>query len=142
MRKLSIERTWWFQEQYYSGLFIQCNRIIRIISLLVACSLKVWCKCSLFTSVFDITGKEVENCNYRSSQLAVFCRKWVLKNAKFTVKQLCESLSFNKVAGLRPAILLKKRLWYRCFPMNFAKFLTAHFFIERLRYNSLRYATT
>ena len=32
-----------------------------------------------------------------------------------------ESL-FNKVAGLRPATLLKKRLWYKCFPMNFAKF--------------------
>ena len=30
---------------------------------------------------------------------------------------------FNKVAGLRPVILLKKRLWHRCFPVNFAKFL-------------------
>ena len=25
--------------------------------------------------------------------------------------------------GLRPATLLKKRLWHRCFPLNFAKFL-------------------
>ena len=25
--------------------------------------------------------------------------------------------------GLRPATLLKRRLWYRCFPVNFAKFL-------------------
>ena len=33
-----------------------------------------------------------------------------------------ESL-FNKAAGLRPATLLKKRLWHRCFPVNFAKFL-------------------
>ena len=32
-----------------------------------------------------------------------------------------ESL-FNKVAGLRSATLLKKRLWHRCFPVNFAKF--------------------
>ena len=32
-------------------------------------------------------------------------------------------LFFNKVAGLRPATLLKKRLWHRCFPVNFAKFL-------------------
>ena len=30
---------------------------------------------------------------------------------------------FNKIAGLRPATLLKKRLWYRCFPVNFVKFL-------------------
>ena len=33
-----------------------------------------------------------------------------------------ESL-FNKVAGLRPATLLKKRLWHKCVPVNFAKFL-------------------
>ena len=38
------------------------------------------------------------------------------------------SLFFNKVAGLRPAILLKRRLWHRCFPMNFAKFLRTPFF--------------
>ena len=30
---------------------------------------------------------------------------------------------FNKVAGLRPATLLRKRLWHICFPANFAKFL-------------------
>ena len=35
-----------------------------------------------------------------------------------------ESL-FNKVAGLRPATLLKKRLWHKCFPVNFAIFLRA-----------------
>ena len=34
---------------------------------------------------------------------------------------------FNKVAGLRPATLLKKRLWHRCFPVNFAKFLRTPF---------------
>ena len=33
---------------------------------------------------------------------------------------------FNKVAGLRPATLLKKRLWYRC-PVKFAKFLRTLF---------------
>ena len=30
---------------------------------------------------------------------------------------------FNKVAGLRPATLLKKSLWHRCFPVNFEQFL-------------------
>ena len=53
-------------------------------------------------------------------------RKGVLRNfAKFTRKHLCQSLFFNKVAGLRPATLLKKRLWHRCFPVNFVKFLRA-----------------
>ena len=34
---------------------------------------------------------------------------------------------FNKVAALRPATLLKRRLWHRCFPVNFAKFLRTPF---------------
>ena len=31
------------------------------------------------------------------------------------------------VLELRPATLLKKKLWHRCFPMNFAKFLRTPF---------------
>ena len=34
---------------------------------------------------------------------------------------------FLKVAGLRPATLLKKRLWHKCFPVNFVKFLRTPF---------------
>ena len=50
-------------------------------------------------------------------------RKGVLRNfAKFTGKHLCQSLFFNKVATL-----LKKRLWHRCPPVNFAKFLRTPF---------------
>ena len=44
------------------------------------------------------------------------------------------SLFFNKVAGLRPATLLKKRLWHRCFPVDFVKFLRTPFFTEHLRW--------
>ena len=55
-------------------------------------------------------------------------KKGVLRNfTKFTGKHLCQSLFFNKVAGLRPTTLLKKRLCYRCFPVNFAKFLRTPF---------------
>ena len=58
----------------------------------------------------------------RSSRPEVFCKNGALKNlAEFTGKHLCQSPFFNKVAGLRP--LLKKRLWHRCFPVNFASFL-------------------
>ena len=65
----------------------------------------------------------------------MFCKIGALKNfAKFTGKHLCKSLSFIKVAGLRPATLLKKRLWHRCFPVSFAKFLTAPFLTEYLRW--------
>ena len=46
---------------------------------------------------------------FTSSLHKVFCKKDVLKNfAKFTGKHLLQSLFFNKVAGLRPATLLKK----------------------------------
>ena len=49
-------------------------------------------------------------------------KKSILKNfGKFTGKYLRQSLFFNKVAGLR------RRLWHRCFPMNFAKFLETPF---------------
>ena len=45
-------------------------------------------------------------------------KKGVLENfAKFTEKHLCQSLFFNKFATL-----LKKRLWHKCFPVDFAKF--------------------
>ena len=47
----------------------------------------------------------------RNSRPNVFSKKVILKNfAKFTRKHLCQSLFFNKVAGLRSANLLKKRL--------------------------------
>ena len=51
-------------------------------------------------------------------------KKGILRNfVKFTGKNLCQKLFSNKVAGLRPANLLKKRLWHGCFPVNFTEFL-------------------
>ena len=65
----------------------------------------------------------------------MFCKRGVLRNlAKFTGKHLRQILFFDKVAGLRPATLLKKRLWHRCFPVNFAKFSRTTFFKEHLRW--------
>ena len=58
----------------------------------------------------------------------VLCKKRCSeKFRKFTGKHLCKSLFFNKVACLKPATLLKRRLWHRCFPVNFAKFLRTPF---------------
>ena len=68
-----------------------------------------------------------------SSRLEVFCKKGIFRNfAKFKGKNLYQSLLFNKVAGLRPATLLKKRLGHMCFPVNFAKFLRTHFLTEHI----------
>ena len=64
----------------------------------------------------------------RSSHRRCSVRKGVYRNfAKFTEKHLCQSLFFNKVAGLSLPTLLKKRLWHRCFPLKFAKFLRPPF---------------
>ena len=56
---------------------------------------------------------------YRSSHRKCSMKKGVFKNfTKFTGKRLCQSLFFNKVVGLRSSTL-KKRLWHKCFPVNF-----------------------
>ena len=65
-------------------------------------------------------------------------KKGVLKTfTKFTGKDLCQSLFFNKVAALRPATLLKNRLWHRCFPVNFVTFLRTLFLKEDLLWQML-----
>ena len=47
--------------------------------------------------------------------------KGVLRN--FTNENNCTRVSFNNFVVLRPATFLKKRPWYRYFPVKFAKFL-------------------
>ena len=41
---------------------------------------------------------------------------------------------YRSSLGLRPATLLKKKLWHRCFPVNFVKFSRTPFLIEHLRW--------
>ena len=77
-------------------------------------------------------------------------RKGVLRNFtkftefKFHKIQISQNSNFtkfnffNKVAGLRPATLLKKRLRHMCFPVNFAKFLRAPFLTDHLRWLPLK----
>ena len=72
---------------------------------------------------------------FRNRRPDLFYEKSVLKNlAKFTGKDHCQSLFFIKVDGLRPGALLRKRLWHRCFPVNFAKFVRTAFLIEHVRW--------
>ena len=62
-------------------------------------------------------------------------KKVFLENfAKFTLKHLCQSVFFNKVAGFRPATLIKKRLCHRCIPVSLAKFLRTPVLIKRLQW--------
>ena len=74
-----------------------------------------------------------KNQKQRSSRPEVFCKKGVRNNfTKFRGKHLCQSLFFDKAAGLRPSTLLKKKLWHSCFPVNFLKLLRMPFSIEQL----------
>ena len=47
----------------------------------------------------------------------------------FSVKK-----ELTNISGLRPATLLKKRLWHKCFPVNFAKFLRTPFLTEHFQW--------
>ena len=71
-----------------------------------------------------------------SSHLDKFNKKsWKSCSEKFRKihrKHLCQILFFNKIAGLRPATLLRKSLWHGCFLVNFVKFLRTPFFLENL----------
>ena len=68
----------------------------------------------------------------RSSHSEVFCKKGVLTNfTEFTGKHEC----------LRPTTLLKKRLWHRCFPVNFVKLLRTPLSTEHLRWLLLYFSS-
>ena len=74
---------------------------------------------SSYKSFTVFTKKLHQRC--RSSHQRCSMKKSVFRNfPKFIGKQLCQSLFFNKVAGLELATLIKKRLWHKCFPVNFA----------------------
>ena len=84
-------------------------------------SIRNWFSLPLMLGVIFIAG-------FRSSHWRCSVKKYVPRNfTKFIGKHLCQSPFFNKVARLRSATLLKKRLWHRCFPMNFVKFLRIPF---------------
>ena len=69
--------------------------------------------------------KNIVEPNNRTSRPDMFCTKGVLRNfSKFTGKHLCHCLFFNKAATLL------KKVWHRCFPVNFVKFLITPFFTD------------
>ena len=64
------------------------------------------------------TKKGITETTFGSSRLESFCKKGVLRN-------------FRKIYRKTPA-QESLRLWHRCFPVNFKKFLRTPFFIEHL----------
>ena len=75
----------------------------------------------------SLQNETVRRITKRSNRREVFCKKDDLKNfTKFTWKHLCWSFFF-KVAGLKPEILLKKRLQHRCFQESFVEVFKNNF---------------
>ena len=70
---------------------------------------------------------------FRSSPPEVFCKKGFLKKI---------SQNSQENTCVRPATLLKKTLWHRCFPVNFVKILRTLFFIEHVWWLLLRFVKT
>ena len=68
----------------------------------------------------------------RSSHPEMFCKNSIPKNfTKLTGKHLCQSLFFIKIAGLRPATLLKQTLAL-VFCCGFCEIFRNTFFIEHV----------
>ena len=81
--------------------------------------------------IMHFFSHRILSCPCRNSHPEVFCKKGVLRNfTKFTGKHLCQNLFFNKVAWLSPATSFKKRLWHRCFPVEFCE-ISKNIFLHR-----------
>ena len=61
-------------------------------------------------------------------------KKLFLEISQNSQENTCARVSFLIKLQAAPATLLKKRLWHRCFPVNFAKFLRTPFLTEHLRW--------
>ena len=95
--------------------------VLKMKTILINCTSKFCYRHGIFQNTVPATGS-------------------VLKNfTKITGKHLCQSLFLNKIGGLRPATLLKKRLRHRCFPVNFVKFLRIPFLQRTVSKNMTAY---
>ena len=80
-----------------------------------------------FSSLQNIDSEAVVQ---RCSVKKVFLK--INKINKIHRKRSAPEFFFNKVAGLRFATLFRKRLWRRCFPVNFGNFLRTPISTEHL----------
>ena len=104
---------------------------------------KHWCNRFLKTERFVIHKKLVQHkvilkWHYEMIFLITFVNIWGAFSeavvGRCSVKKVFLKISQNSQENtcarkrLRPATLLKKRTWHRCFPVNFVKFLITSFY--------------
>ena len=78
----------------------------------------------------DLSGEyyDIIDINFQKQPAEVLCEKSALRNfAKFAEKKPVPEPFLKKSFRQRLATLLQKRLWHRCFPVNFVKFLRIPF---------------
>ena len=86
---------------FYS--YVQCLKIFTTLTLLIFESDR--------TGLYIMDHSLIRLFSVKKQPPEVLYKKGVPKKlAKFTRKHLCQSLFFNKVAGLKPAFSLKKKL--------------------------------
>ena len=99
--------------------------------------LKKWATKKLFSLFFFackewFSPQQFKNCKrYEKFSECLFIMKRKLIRYHTWQKQ---SPGVVLLKRLRPATLLKKRLWHRCFPVNFTKILRIPFLTEHLRW--------
>ena len=84
-----------------------------------------------FSKCFEKIKRNVENKNsidysMTSEEIVVLQKRRCQKFCKIQ-ESTCAKVTFLIKLQARPATLLKKRPWHRCFPVNFAKFLRTRF---------------
>ena len=98
------------------GLLLARSGIL--VKITDSCSYKIvpMKKINLIVFIYSLIGNIFYSGSARSSRLQMFYfyKKGVL--------QIFVRLLFYKVAGLRPATLVKMRLRHKCFPVNVVKF--------------------
>ena len=74
--------------------------------------------CASYTVIMELDTK-------KKSRRKIWTREWLLKrNERGAYNGILNDLLFY----------LKKRLWHRCFPVNFVKFNRTPFFLQHLRW--------
>ena len=128
-----ISKNTFFTEHLWWLLLSFLNISLVYFSVLVCANLTLSEQSFLEQNILKLLIKFAQTTNFKSSHRRCSVRKGVLRNVvKFTGKYLCQSLFFNKVAGLRLATLLRNKLRHKCFPVNFTKFLRTPFSIKHL----------
>ena len=112
-----------FSETYYVTL---CD----LLNLFMWSLISSFSKLPIYILIFQLSESVVQRCSVK---------KVFLEISQNSQENTCARVSFLIKLQVRPATLLKKRLWHRRFLVNFVKFLRRPSFIEHLWWLLLTY---